>query len=314
MKRRASESEKHWYSKDDSDGPECHQCGTASGRLRWPCRYGDVYCLDCWRAYASEAAEILYACSENEELIPIAESRPRIFCEPPPMRIARKRPLACRYEVTPEDSLDAAHRLLREHESLLQPPLVLNMANAHYAGGGFLRDSTGQEEELCRRSDLFPRLVEAHTAGGYPMPELGCIVAPTVRVLRKRCISTDDSNNIMYEILPHAFKVAVITAAAPCNPDVSNDEALASYKAAMRRRVDALLSVAEHLNYSVLVLGAWGCGAFRNPPQQVARIFYEALADRFASSFQHVVFAVYDRPDWEESNCSIFKQELRPLL
>merc|ERR1712008_406600 len=296
---------------DDSDGPECHQCGAVSGRLRWPCRYGDVYCLDCWRAYGSEAAEILHACSDNEEFVPTAESRPRIFSEPPPMKIARMRPLACRYEVTPEDSLDAAHRLLGEHESLLQPPLVLNMANAHYAGGGFLKDSTGQEEELCRRSDLFPRLVEAHNAGGYSMPELGCIVAPTVRVLRKRCTSIDDSKKITYEILPHAFKVAVITASAPCNPDVSNDEAHASYKAAMRRRVDALLSVAEHLDYSVLVLGAWGCGAFRNPPQQVARIFHEALANRFASSFQHVVFAVYDRPDWEESNYSIFKQELR---
>jgi len=314
MKRSASECEKHWYSKDDSDGPECEQCGAASGRLRWSYRHGDVYCLECWRAYGSEAAEILHVCWENEEFPPPAGSRPRFFCEPPSTRIARKRPLACRYEVTPEDSLEAAHRLLKEHEALLLPPLVLNMANAHYAGGGFLKDSTGQEEELCRRSDLFPRLVEAHIAGGYSIPDVGCIVAPTVRVLRKRCASTDDSSKCTYEMLPHSFKVAVITAAAPCNPDLSNDEALASYTAAMRKRVDALLSVAEHLDYSVLVLGAWGCGAFRNPPQQVARMFHEALAGRFASSFKHVVFAVYDRPDWEETNCTIFKQELQALL
>ena len=42
-----------------------------------------------------------------------------------------------------------------------------------------------------------------------------------------------------------------------------------------------------------LVLGAWGCGVFRNDPAVVATAFARALQP--TASFDQVVFAVYDR-------------------
>ena len=45
----------------------------------------------------------------------------------------------------------------------------------------------------------------------------------------------------------------------------------------------------------LLLLGAWGCGVFRNDPAQVADGFAEALAGAHAGAFRRVVFAVYDR-------------------
>jgi uncharacterized protein (TIGR02452 family) len=46
-----------------------------------------------------------------------------------------------------------------------------------------------------------------------------------------------------------------------------------------------------------VVLGAWGCGVFRNDPAQVADAFRTLLGPggRFARSFEHVVFGVLDR-------------------
>jgi uncharacterized protein (TIGR02452 family) len=42
------------------------------------------------------------------------------------------------------------------------------------------------------------------------------------------------------------------------------------------------------------VLGAWGCGAFRNDPARTARDFREALLGPFLGAFREIAFAVVD--------------------
>ena len=44
-----------------------------------------------------------------------------------------------------------------------------------------------------------------------------------------------------------------------------------------------------------MVLGAFGCGAFRNPPEVVAKLFKEAVDD-FGLLFETIEFAVYHTP------------------
>ena len=64
----------------------------------------------------------------------------------------------------------------------------------------------------------------------------------------------------------------------------------------MQRRADYVLAVAKHQAQKNLVLGAWGCGVFRNPPEQVAAAFAQSLRQpEFADCFERIVFAVYDR-------------------
>jgi uncharacterized protein (TIGR02452 family) len=46
--------------------------------------------------------------------------------------------------------------------------------------------------------------------------------------------------------------------------------------------------------HTEIVLGAWGCGVFRNDPDQVASTFAALLAGEFAGTFAKVVFAVWD--------------------
>ena len=51
---------------------------------------------------------------------------------------------------------------------LLPTKVGLNFANAHHAGGGYLRGARAQEEDLCR---LMPTLYTALKRLAYPLAE-----------------------------------------------------------------------------------------------------------------------------------------------
>ena len=63
--------------------------------------------------------------------------------------------------------------------------------------------------------------------------------------------------------------------------------------AVLAARAERVLAVAAAHGHRELVLGAWGCGVFRNDPAVVAATFAGCLA-RARGLFDHVVFAVLD--------------------
>ena len=65
----------------------------------------------------------------------------------------------------------------------------------------------------------------------------------------------------------------------------------------MWKRILKVLAVAERHNHRNLVLGAWGCGAFRNDGAIISGLFKKALKENFRGAFNHVVFAI---TDWSE--------------
>ena len=99
-------------------------------------------------------------------------------------------------------------------------------------------------------------------------------------------------------LLNECFYPSVITAPAP-NAGVflqREPHGAAALAAALQRRADYVLAVAKHQAPKNLVLGAWGCGVFCNPPEQVAAAFAQSLRQpEFADCFERIVFAVYDR-------------------
>ena len=58
----------------------------------------------------------------------------------------------------------------------------------------------------------------------------------------------------------------------------------------------------------VVVLGAFGCGAFENNPEVVARASKEVVA-KYAGCFEVIEFAIYCSPR-DEENYKIFKRVL----
>ena len=62
-----------------------------------------------------------------------------------------------------------------------------------------------------------------------------------------------------------------------------------------RDKIGTILRIAGHHDHDALVLGAFGCGAFRNPPTHVAELFAEVFEeDEFAGRFWLIVFAILD--------------------
>jgi uncharacterized protein (TIGR02452 family) len=186
-----------------------------------------------------------------------------------------------RVQVTNETTLQASLRLI---ERGLRP-LALNFANGIHPGGGFLTGARAQEETLCRSSALYQTLVndpmyEEHRKRQRPDSTAWAIYSPDVPIFRK-----DDGTE-----LEHPWLLSFITCAAPYAPTIGQSEA----SDLLRRRIHRVLAIARAYGYSVLVLGAWGCGAFANDPHRTAIDFRQALENDFRGAFSDIVFAITD--------------------
>jgi uncharacterized protein (TIGR02452 family) len=64
----------------------------------------------------------------------------------------------------------------------------------------------------------------------------------------------------------------------------------------LTERASKILALAASQQCDALVLGAWGCGVFRNDPSTVAAIFHDYLRPqgRYSGCFRHILFSVYD--------------------
>lgn len=76
-----------------------------------------------------------------------------------------------------------------------------------------------------------------------------------------------------------------------------NDAELFGYHV---KRAIHMLTVAASKKADILVLGAFGCGAFKNNHKVVARAYKTAL-EEFPRVFKEIDFAVYCRPDHMEN-------------
>ncbi|MER6167687.1 TIGR02452 family protein [Streptomyces violaceorubidus] len=191
-------------------------------------------------------------------------------------------------EVTGESSLEAARRLGGD-------VAVLNFASARNPGGGYLNGAQAQEEALCRASALYTCLLRArefydhHRAHRDPFYTDRVVHSPGVPVFR------DDRGRLLDE----PFTAGFLTCAAP-NAGVAlrtAPERAAGLPAALTARAERVLETAVAHGHRRLVLGAWGCGVFRNDPAQVAGAFRTLLGPggRFAGAFERVAFGILDR-------------------
>jgi len=207
-------------------------------------------------------------------------------------------------EVTHETTQIAARRLV-ESESVTDL-VLLNFASARNAGGGFINGAKAQEEDLCRCSGLYPCLLaqrgyyEANRNYESTIYTDHLIYSPNVPWFRTRSRNKPDT----------VFLASVITAPAPnAGVVLSRDpHALPQIEAALRRRAGLVLAVAAENGHRTVLLGAWGCGVFRNDPALVADAFGKWLeSDTFAGVFDRAVFAIYDSSK-EQATLSAFRQ------
>ncbi len=100
-------------------------------------------------------------------------------------------------------------------------------------------------------------------------------------------------------LLAAPYEAGFLTSAAPNAGVIAqrSPERTGELPAVLHRRAERVLEVASAAGYRRLVLGAWGCGVFRNDPAHVAAAFGALLGPggRFAGRVDEVVFGVLDR-------------------
>lgn len=213
------------------------------------------------------------------------------------------------------DCMDVAQQLIASGYN----PAVLNLASAGRPGGGYDLGLGAQEESLCQSSNLSlslyqfgdPRRLKCvrdsgvpHREIGYPLDtNFGGVYTPDVTFFR--------NNKCKYfTIKDEPFRCDVITVAA-LSFNGRNDFARAMelmYKAAdggftpagaevMRNKIRTIFRMGVEHGKDALVLGAFGCGAYRLPPDAVAELFRQVMDEpEFAGKFRLLVFAILERP------------------
>jgi uncharacterized protein (TIGR02452 family) len=204
-----------------------------------------------------------------------------------PLPAERQGPHQTMISVRNESTLAAVRRLADEGKA----PVALNFASAKHPGGGWLSGARAQEETLARASGLVAciegnPLYARNAALGDALYLDDAIYAPDVPVFR------DDEGRL----LPEPYLCTLITMpAANAGVVLERDRSRrGEVRETMARRINRVLSIAALQAYTALVLGAWGCGVFRNDPAEVAGLFATALAEPFHGAFAEVVFAVLD--------------------
>ena len=172
---------------------------------------------------------------------------------------------------------------------------VLNFASFKNPGGGFINGAYAQEEALCHESFLFNVLREFREYYSWNQKHLNR------GLYMSRAIYTPD---VVFERGDQTAKCDVITCAAP------NRTLSIRYKRfsgeenseAIRERIRLIKTIAEENEVDTIILGAFGCGVFRQKPEEIADVFEEVFRE---TSIKKVVFAV----PGNDVNAEVFRRK-----
>lgn len=210
--------------------------------------------------------------------------------------------------VTKDSTIEAA---MKYHQKKI---CVLNFASAINPGGGVLISKTpsGQEECLCRATTLYSCLndckminefyIQNRTIGNN-LHKDDIIFTPNVIVFK------NDDNLLLKR--DDWFTIDVVTCAAPNVGKYQKGEASTimidenTLKDIHKKRARRILDVAASHREDVIILGAFGCGAFNNPPALVAEV-YRSIIPEYENLFETIEFAIYSRTN--DSNYQTFNK------
>ena len=195
---------------------------------------------------------------------------------------------------------------------------VLNMANPIRPGGGYLDGCVAQEENIFRRSDCH------FTINDYFDPKFDQYTQQMSNLIsaQDNIVYIDTKNprvcirgrenyskfNLGYEWLSTEDIFPFIelrSSAINCNY-----QSFDIHEA--RKRISAQFNTLIQNNIKYVILGAFGCGAFNNPPEIIANLYKEQILQH-QSNFSVIVFAIYNA-GYGPDNYSIFNRIITQIL
>ena len=225
-----------------------------------------------------------------KESVLLAPEQGAAFLEaykPPRCSLSEKMPHEY-FSVWSCSSVDAILKLSAQGR---QDIAILNFASAKNPGGGFLNGAMAQEESLAASSCLYKTLT-AHEE--YYQNNRLCntmmytdhaIYSPDVAFFRDG----------RFRLLKEPVTASVLTLPAVNMGQVLlKGESVEEAERVMKRRMKLSLAIFAEYKCRHLILGAYGCGVFRNDPNKIAAWWKELLENHFCDTFESIIFAVLD--------------------
>ena len=225
---------------------------------------------------------------------------------PPPIYEQRYEDTEIRVDETTTINAVIANHSLNSPDEVMT---VLNFASTKHPCGDWLKGGTSQEESLAHATTLYIPLVrtakpmydlnERDTKNGFYQDLM--VYTPNVIVLR------DDVG----DLLETHFNVSIISVPAvnTCNvyehakkKHIGSRLMDTQIHKVMESRCSAILKVAAKYNTDVLILNAFGCGVFKNNPNDVAWIFKQLLERTFSRVFKKIIIAI------DNDNVDVFRK------
>jgi len=188
-------------------------------------------------------------------------------------------------------TLDSVRAEYEENQNII----CLNFASARNPGGGFLNGSQAQEESIARATGLYRCQLKAETYYKKNRAITTClytdhmIYSPRVPIIKNESGENLESLTFCSVITAPAVNTGVVLRNEPENID--------KIEPFMKKRIEMVLAICKERGYEVLVLGAWGCGVFRNDPEVVAEMFADFLKGKYKNQFKKVVFSIYSKDE-----------------
>lgn len=238
---------------------------------------------------------------------PAFESREEELKNPLVIRREFSRSEKAQVAIIFQDSVDCAFFLQKQGYN----PLLLNMASDFTPGGGWRNGALAQEECLFYRS-LYYLSLEPQKA--YPLGNYACIYSPNVYFFRcGQKINKDLTPSAIqpWDILDsreHRF-ISCIAMPALRRPILTEEGNLSREDAEItRQKLHGIMKVAALHGHDSVILGAMGCGAFRNPPKHVATIMSEVI-HKYRNIFRKIVIPILDYNG--SKNFEIFREIMK---
>ncbi len=198
-------------------------------------------------------------------------------------------PENCAVYVENISTVDAVYKLAGEGKEAIG---VLNFASARNPGGGFLNGAMAQEESLAASSTLYRTLI-AHEEYYRVNRRQSSMIYTDYGIYSPDVLFFRDGG---FRLVQDGVKASVLTLPAVNMGQVLlKGEDAGQAERAMRRRMQLALAVFARQGAKHLVLGAYGCGVFRNDPTLVAAWWKELLEEGMYQYFDTIVYAVLDR-------------------
>lgn len=196
------------------------------------------------------------------------------------------------------EPLDTVSALIKYNT--LGKTCVLNMASAKRKGGGVEKGAMAQEECLFRSSNLYNISQDL-----YPIEQNEYIYTKDATFVK------DFYYNLIEPITADVVTIPALNLNNPIdleNFGYTNDQC--GYETITSDKIFFMLNAAIANGCENIILGAWGCGVFKNDPNIISELFKEILeSTNIKSQFNNIVFAVINDTNSVDNNYEIFRKK-----